>query len=49
MNFLKLDEKFIYQHKSLGSEIFRFLSKYSEIVHIWESHVVISNSGKNQL
>ena len=47
LNFLKLEEKFIFQHQNLGSEIFRFLNKQSEIVHIWQNDIVIENEHKN--
>lgn len=48
MNFMKLNEKFIFQHEKIGSEIFRFLNKHSQILHVYESAVVLVNSANAQ-
>ena len=43
MNFLSLQEPWIFQHNSLGQETFKFLHLHSQFVSVYEDKVVILN------
>jgi hypothetical protein len=49
INYMKIEESINLQHQHIGTEILRFLSKQSQIIHVWSNHIVISNEGRKQL
>lgn len=47
LNILRTPEKISFAHKRLGAEIFKFLGRQSQFVHIYNQYVVIINVEDN--